>query len=369
MISKAVEKHELQLELKKYVGNLKDLVKAKTRELEKSTKRFEDLFENAPDGIVISEMNGDILKANRAFYRMLHYPEDGSVKLNFVRDKLYANIPRIRPYHFQKTEGKGIFRRDGDEPDRLPRPAVPGHRLLYTRRFRRPALHRGGIQGYPPAQGTGTEADRAERKPGKNHPKKDGRPGEPEKPAGQQERRTRLADRKAEREQEQAADPFRRHHRPGRHDRPRIQHQDGQPQGGGRQRQVLRQDIQPGAALRKMPGSHGVPAKTLDHHGRKIRRRILPAAGLSDLRRPGRGGGRAGVLPPDHQAKEHGAATDADRQAGLAGPAGLGHRPRDQQPQHLHPRQRLDHPGGDEGHPAHSGRACPQTTRTCRSPA
>ena len=55
MISKAVEKHELQLELKKYVGNLKDLVKAKTKELEKSTKRFEDLFENAPDGIVISE--------------------------------------------------------------------------------------------------------------------------------------------------------------------------------------------------------------------------------------------------------------------------------------------------------------------------
>ncbi len=109
MISKAVEKHELQLELKKYVGNLKDLVKAKTRELEKSTKRFEDLFENAPDGIVISEMNGDILKANRAFYRMLHYPEDGSVKLNFVRDKLYANIPRIRPIIFKKLKEKGFF--------------------------------------------------------------------------------------------------------------------------------------------------------------------------------------------------------------------------------------------------------------------
>ncbi len=109
MVSKAVEKHELQLELKKYVGNLKDLVKAKTRELEKSTKRFEDLFENAPDGIVISEMNGDILKANRAFYRMLHYPEDGSVKLNFVTDKLYANIPRIRPVIFKKLKEKGFF--------------------------------------------------------------------------------------------------------------------------------------------------------------------------------------------------------------------------------------------------------------------
>ena len=109
MISKAVEKHELQLELKKYVGNLKDLVKAKTKELEKSTKRFEDLFENAPDGIVISKLNGDILKANRAFYRMLHYPEDGSVKLNFVKNKLYANIPSIRPFIFKKLKEKGFL--------------------------------------------------------------------------------------------------------------------------------------------------------------------------------------------------------------------------------------------------------------------
>ncbi len=109
MISKAVEKHELQLELQKYVGNLKELVKAKTKELEKSKKRFEDLFENAPDGIVISELNGDILKANRAFYRMLHYPEDGSVQLNFVRDKLYANIPRIRPFIFKKLKEKGFL--------------------------------------------------------------------------------------------------------------------------------------------------------------------------------------------------------------------------------------------------------------------
>ncbi|MBN2344832.1 MAG: PAS domain-containing protein [Candidatus Aminicenantes bacterium] len=109
MISKAVEKHELQLELQKYVGKLKEMVKDKTRELEKSTKRFEDLFENAPDGIVISELNGDILKANRAFYRMLHYPEDGSVHLNFVKDKLYANIPLIRPFIFKKLKEKGFL--------------------------------------------------------------------------------------------------------------------------------------------------------------------------------------------------------------------------------------------------------------------
>jgi PAS domain S-box-containing protein len=107
MISKAIEKHELQLELKKYVGNLKELVKAKTQELEKSKKRFEDLFENAPDGIVISKLNGDIVKANRAFYRMLHYPENGSVKLNFVKNKLYANISRIRPYIFKIMKKEG----------------------------------------------------------------------------------------------------------------------------------------------------------------------------------------------------------------------------------------------------------------------
>ena len=107
MISKAIEKHELQLELKKYVGNLKELVKAKTRELEKSKKRFEDLFENAPDGIVISKLNGDIIKANRAFYRMLHYPEDGSLKLNFVKNKMYANISSIRPYIFKKLKEAG----------------------------------------------------------------------------------------------------------------------------------------------------------------------------------------------------------------------------------------------------------------------
>jgi PAS domain S-box-containing protein len=107
MISKAIEKHELQLELKKYVGNLKELVKAKTKELEISKKSFEDLFENAPDGIVISKLNGDIIKANPAFYRMLHYPEDGSLKLNFVKNKLYANISRIRPYIFKMLKAEG----------------------------------------------------------------------------------------------------------------------------------------------------------------------------------------------------------------------------------------------------------------------
>ncbi len=107
MISNAIEQHELQQELKKYINNLEGLVSEKTSEAEKSTKRYEDLFEYAPDGIVISRKNGDILKANRMFYRMLKYPEDGSIQLNFVKDKLYENIPFIRPMVFEKLESQG----------------------------------------------------------------------------------------------------------------------------------------------------------------------------------------------------------------------------------------------------------------------
>jgi len=107
MISRYLEKQELQKELKKYVGNLKSLVKAKTKELEKSVQRFEDLFENAPDGQVISTPKGDVIKANRAFYRMLQYPEDGSVKLNYVRDHLYQDIQHVRPFIFRELKRKG----------------------------------------------------------------------------------------------------------------------------------------------------------------------------------------------------------------------------------------------------------------------
>ncbi len=101
MISKAIERHELQTELQKYVRKLEDLVEDKTWELEKSKKRYKDLFEDAPVPMLFSRFNGDIIKANRAFYRLLGYPEDGSVHLNFVKDKLYENI-RVRQVIYKK---------------------------------------------------------------------------------------------------------------------------------------------------------------------------------------------------------------------------------------------------------------------------
>jgi PAS domain S-box-containing protein len=100
-ISKAIERHELQTEKQKYVRRLEELVEHKTGELEKSKKRYKDLFEDAPVPMLFSRFNGDIIKANHAFYRLLAYPEDGSVPLNFVKDKLYEN-PEVRRIIYKK---------------------------------------------------------------------------------------------------------------------------------------------------------------------------------------------------------------------------------------------------------------------------
>lgn len=91
LISKAVEKQDLTIELKSYVGNLEKLVKEKTFELEVSRKRFEDLFSNAPDGITISDFNGKIIKANKAFYKLIKYPENQ--QLHYIQDNLLNDIP------------------------------------------------------------------------------------------------------------------------------------------------------------------------------------------------------------------------------------------------------------------------------------
>ena len=108
MLAKAIEGKELEKELKKYVGNLEELVEEKTKELEKSNKRYSELFEYAPDGIVISTFEGDIYKANRAFYRMLNYPEDGSVQLkNYVHNNLYDDIKKDRDYIIEKLKKDG----------------------------------------------------------------------------------------------------------------------------------------------------------------------------------------------------------------------------------------------------------------------
>lgn len=106
-VSNVIERRELAAELEQYVGRLKELVHEKTRELERSKKRYEDYFKDAPTPMLISDFNGDIMKANRAFYRLLQYPEDGSVHLNFVRDGLYEN-PAIRPVLFDKLKKDGF---------------------------------------------------------------------------------------------------------------------------------------------------------------------------------------------------------------------------------------------------------------------
>jgi len=105
-ISKYVERRELHAKLQKYVGNLTELVEEKTKELQNSKKRYEDFFKDAPVPLIISRLNGDIIKANREFYRLLDYPEDGSVHLNYVRDRLYEN-PAVRSVIFQKLEEDG----------------------------------------------------------------------------------------------------------------------------------------------------------------------------------------------------------------------------------------------------------------------
>ncbi|HME44317.1 MAG TPA: ATP-binding protein [Syntrophorhabdales bacterium] len=106
MISKAIERHELHSELQKNVRKLEERVEEKTWELEKSKKRYKDLFEDAPVPMLFSAFSGDIIKANRAFYGLLGYPEDGSVHLNFVKDKLYEN-PEARQAIYKKLREHG----------------------------------------------------------------------------------------------------------------------------------------------------------------------------------------------------------------------------------------------------------------------
>jgi PAS domain S-box-containing protein len=105
-VSKAIERHELHTELQKYVRRLEELNEEKTRELEKSKKRYKDLFEDAPVPMLFSRFSGDIIKANRAFYQLFDYPEDGSVHLNFVKDNLYEN-PEVRRVIYRKLVEQG----------------------------------------------------------------------------------------------------------------------------------------------------------------------------------------------------------------------------------------------------------------------
>ncbi|MGD0229757.1 MAG: PAS domain-containing protein, partial [Syntrophorhabdales bacterium] len=95
LISKAVEHREMHAELKHYAGKLEEY------DPEKWRRRHEEMFQKAPTPLLIARLNGDIMMANPAFYKLLNYPADGSVELNFVRDRLYET-PQVRAVIYQK---------------------------------------------------------------------------------------------------------------------------------------------------------------------------------------------------------------------------------------------------------------------------
>ncbi len=59
-------------------------------ELRKSEKKYRDLFESAPDGILISTMDGEIISFNRAFMKMFQFAEPSEV-FGLNSSCLYAN--------------------------------------------------------------------------------------------------------------------------------------------------------------------------------------------------------------------------------------------------------------------------------------
>lgn len=106
MLGRAAERFQLNKEREEYTHHLESIVQERVKELEKSRKRYKSLFENAPSGISISTYDGEIITANRAFYRMLKYPEDGSIKPHIIKDNIYCNI-KDREYIFEQLDKNG----------------------------------------------------------------------------------------------------------------------------------------------------------------------------------------------------------------------------------------------------------------------
>ena len=105
-LSKALERRELRSKVQYSLRQVEEFMEEKTREFEKSKNRYKNFFTDAPMPMLISLPNGDITKANRAFYRLFDYPEDGSVQLNVVRDKLYEK-PEVRSVIFDILQSEG----------------------------------------------------------------------------------------------------------------------------------------------------------------------------------------------------------------------------------------------------------------------
>ena len=101
LTSKALERRQMRAELKQYAG------KPERPDPERWKRGLDDLFEKAPTPLLISRIDGDIVRANSAFYKLLDYPADGSVGLNFVRDRLYEK-PAVRAIIYQKLLDDGV---------------------------------------------------------------------------------------------------------------------------------------------------------------------------------------------------------------------------------------------------------------------
>ena len=102
LVSKALERHEMKADVEE-----RGEKPGKAR-MDQSKREYEDLFEKAPTPLLIARLNGDIIRANGAFYKLLNYPADGSVELNFVRDRLYET-PAIRAVIYQKLLHDGFL--------------------------------------------------------------------------------------------------------------------------------------------------------------------------------------------------------------------------------------------------------------------
>lgn len=105
-LSQAIERNELRSKVQYSLRQVEEFLDEKTKEFERSKNRYRNFFTDAPAPMLISRPTGEISKANRAFYRLFGYPEDGSVQLNMVRDRIYEDLD-VRREIFDCLQNRG----------------------------------------------------------------------------------------------------------------------------------------------------------------------------------------------------------------------------------------------------------------------
>jgi len=97
------EKKNQELQLEKYKNLLEDLLRIRTLELRISENLFTQLFENAPDGIIVGDPNGIIINANNAISKLCGISKDeirGKVpEIFFDKEQILLN-----PLNFSQIE-------------------------------------------------------------------------------------------------------------------------------------------------------------------------------------------------------------------------------------------------------------------------